>query len=280
MIRPTWRVIASALAGAWMVLLAGCGASTLPRVEDSSTVEVARGMIAKHDYIAASELLKRYVERNAGSGQVDDAIFLLGESHLLAKEYASAELEYDRLLRDYPESDSSAAASFRLGEAYAGQSRMEDFDQEFTVKALEQYQRYLRDYPGDWRNAEAQTRIAQLRTRLARKLLNTGTLYVKLNEPAAAGVYFARVRDEFSDTALLGDAILGVAQCDALEGRRDEAIAALKELEAQFHGTPLGGRAAHERRRIEHLPATYHPPKKVHTVPLPPPTGQPQQGPQ
>lgn len=279
--RPGKHAIASALAGACLLLLAGCGAGTLPRIEPGqNTVDVARGMIAKHDYVAASELLKGYVERNAGSGQVDDAIFLLGESHLLAKEYASAEIEYERLLRDYPESDSSAAASFRLGESLAGQSRMEDFDQEFTVKALEQYQRYLRDYPGDWRNPEAEKRIAQLRTRLARKLLNTANLYMKLNDPDAARIYFVRVSDEYSDTALLGDAIIGIAVCDAIDGHHDVAIASLRELEEKFHGQPLGQRATYERKRIERMPANYHVPKKVHTVPLPPPTGQPSQGPQ
>ena len=242
----------------------------MPRDQGENSVDAARGMMARHDYVAASEMLKSYVDRNAGSGQIDDAIYLLGEAHLFGKEYASAQIEFERLLRDYPESDSSAAASYRLGEALEGQSRMEDFDQEFTMKALEQFDRYLRDYPDDVRNADAQAHVAKLRVRLAKKLLNTGVLYTKLNEPAAARVYFERVQTDFSDTPLVGEAILGVAKCDVELGHHEEALASLKQLEAQFHGKPLGERAAHEIYRIEHMPKNYRPPKKMHTVPATP----------
>jgi hypothetical protein len=262
-----------------VLLLAGCGASTLPRVEPgTSTVDVARAMIDKHDYIAASELLKSYVERNAGSGQVDDAIFLLGESHLLARGTPRRRSSSSACCVTTP-SDSSAAAAFRLGESLAGQSRMEDFDQEFTVKALEQYQRTC-GLPGGLaqrRSGEADCPAADPPRAQAPQYSQP----VHEAQQADAGrVYYSRVRDEYADTALLGDAIIGIAQCDAIDGHRDEAIASLRELEEKFHGQALGQRATYERKRIEHMPANYHLPKKVHTVPLPPPTGQPSQGPQ
>lgn len=236
------------------IALGGCGASTLPVVEgEAQTLLVARRLIDRRDFTAAVELLTAYVNRNTGRGDVDAAIYLLGEAHLRAREPALAQVEFERLLRDYPESDSSAAGAFQLGAALEAQSRGEDFDQEFTVRAIDQYQRYQREHPEHFRNGEAATHVAALRAKLARKLLNTGNLYVKLHQPDAARVYFLRVRDDFSDTPVLGGALIGLAWTDALAGRKAEAVAALRELESRFAGQPLAREAAAQRRRIERL---------------------------
>ena len=53
-------------------------------------------------------------------------------------------------MRDYPESDSTPSAAFRLGEAWYGQARPPDFDQEFTTKALAQWRNYHDTYPDHW----------------------------------------------------------------------------------------------------------------------------------
>lgn len=247
------------LALALVLALAGCAASTLPAVEgEANTLATARRLIERRDYTAAVELLRGYVDRNAGREDVDAAIYLLGEAHLKGKEPALAQIEFERLLRDFPESDSSASAAFQLGASLEAQSRGEDFDQEFTVRALDQYERTLREYPEHWLNAEGAARVAALRSKLARKLLNTGNLYVKLREPDAARVYFLRVRDDFTDTPLVGDAQIGLAWTDALSGRKEEAIASLRELESRFAGQPLARQAASERRHLERL----RPPEK------------------
>ncbi len=242
------------LAGA----LAGCGASTIPAVH-SETERLAQGRRAlqERDYSVALELLKSYVANNAGGADVDQAIELLGEAHLHIKEWSEAQSQFERLLRDYPESDSAAAASFRLGEALWGQSRGPAFDQEYTQKALEQWESYLREYPEHWQNAEAGRRRQAARERLADKLDRAGNLYLKLSRPEPARVYFQRVLDEYPETSFAPNANLGLALADALAGRRDEALAALRDLETRFAGQAVALRAAKELARLER-----HPPKK------------------
>ena len=252
-----WNAHALVLALATLALV-GCAAHTLPPIENGDTLGTAKQLIERRDYTAAIEMLRGYVDRNTGKEDVDAAIYLLGEAHLKAKEPALAQVEFERLLRDYPESDSSAAASYQLGAALEGQSRSEDFDQEFTTRALDQYERYLREYPSHSKNGEAEGKVAALRAKLARKLTNTGNLYIRLREPEAARAYFQRVKDDFSDTPLLGDAEIGLAWSDAVAGRKPEAIAALKDLESRFSGQPLAHKAASERRKIE----KFRPPEK------------------
>jgi len=238
--------------------LAGCGASTIPAVHsEPERLAQGRHALGQRDYAVALELLKTYVANNAGGAEVDQAIELLGEANLRIKEWAEAQSQFERVLRDYPESDSAAAASFHLGEALWGQARGPAFDQEYTQKALDQWESYLRDYTGHWQNAAAEKRRLVARDRLAQKLDAAGNLYLKLKRTEPARVYFRRVLDEYPDAACAPDASLGLALADALTGRREEGLAVLRDLETRYAGKPVALRAAREREHLER-----HPPKK------------------
>jgi len=178
--------------------LAGCAAGNLPPVNsDADRLAQAHHQYQRGNYSMAIPLLSSYVTTAVGSAAVDEALYLLGDCYVRTKDYPSAAIELERLLRDYPESDSAAAAALRLGDAYWGQARPSDFDQAQTLKALEQWQSYLRDYPGHWAHDVARRHVAQARGRLADKALHTGNLYIKLRKLAPARVYFERVVEEF-----------------------------------------------------------------------------------
>ncbi len=233
-------------------LLAGCGAAVLPSVHsEAERFAMAQRLAEGRHYADAAELLKVYIANNAGSADVDKAVDLLGECYLKTRAWAMAATEFERLLRDYPESDSCAAAAFGLGEAYFGQSRSPDFDQEFTLKAEAQWQSYLRAYPDHWRIPEARHRLMQARMRLATKLLNTGNLYLKMGQVTPARIYFERVDSEYPDTPQRADAWVGLALCDVRQGRRAEAVERLKRVETEFAGRPAADRAARERARLQ-----------------------------
>ncbi|MGH7742075.1 MAG: outer membrane protein assembly factor BamD [Candidatus Eiseniibacteriota bacterium] len=239
------------LLAAALAALAGCGASTLPSVHsETERLALARRQAAKGDYADAIELLKTFIDNNAGSAEVDHAVYLLGDCYLHVHDWASAAVQFDRLLREFPESDSSAAAAFHLGVAYDGQARPPDFDQEYTVKAINQFRHYLSAYPGHSSNAEAEHDIQLARMKLATKLVETGDLYVKLHVLSAARIYYGRIEAEFSDLPQLGDAWVGLARCDVLEHNRDAAIEKLKQVEERFAGRPVADVAARERARL------------------------------
>ncbi len=234
------------------LLLAGCGAAVLPAIHsEQERLAVARRMLDRGDHVVAAELLRTFVANNAGSADVDEAIYLLGHALMLGKDWTGASGEFERLLRDYPESDSSAAARYGLAEAWFAQARPPDFDQEQTRRALEEWNRYLRDHPGHWRNEAARERVVACRTRLADKLTRTGTLYLKLDLPKPARVYFDMVIADYGDTVWAPEAEMGLARCDVLEGRRAEAIVRLQGIEARHSGGPIAARAARERKRLE-----------------------------
>ena len=63
--------------------------------------------------------------------------------------------------------------------------------------------------------------------------------------------------DEYPDVTIAADASVGLALADAQAGKRDEAVAVLRDLESRFPGQPVARRAAKERARLER-----HAPKK------------------
>lgn len=246
-----WGWVSAAAAAGALIALAGCGAGSLPAVHsEPERLDLGRKMAAKGDYVDAIELLKTYVDNNAGSADVDHALYTLGDCYLHVHDWAEGAVQFERLLREFPESDSSAAASYRLGIAYDGQARPPDFDQEYTVKAIDQWRHYLDTYPGHSANDAAKHDIETARMKLATKLVETGDLYVKLRQLTAARVYYGRVESDYSDLPQLGEAWLGLARIDVLEHNKEAAIEKLKQVEERFAGRPVAAVAAHERSRL------------------------------
>ena len=243
----TRRLAASAL----LALLAGCGGSVLPQIHDErGRLELAQRLYEKRDAVMAIQVLAPYSTSNSGAADVDAAVYLLGLCHLQVKDWGAAQADFERVMRDYPESDSAGSSSFQLGVAYWGQSREPDFDQEYTLKALDQWMAFRRDHPDHWLGPTATRRIAEARTRLATKLYRTADLYVKLKEYEAAKRYYRSILTEYSETSLYGEAWIGWAVASCRGGDRDTALAVLDEVEAFFQGTPLAQKASNTREEV------------------------------
>ena len=259
-----------------LALVTGCGGAVLPQIHDEGgRLELARRLYAKGDATLAIEVLGPYSTSGSGSADVDQAVYLLGLCHLQLKDFPGAQADFERIARDYPESDSAASASFRIGEALWGQSRSPDFDQEFTLKALDQWMAFRRDHADHWLAEAATRRIAEARTRLATKLFRTGDLYVKLKEYEAARRYFLDVLNEYSESPVYGDALIGWAVASARLGERDTALSTLRNLEHEFAGRPLAEKAARTRGMMAKWKSGRAVTKR-HTAPNePPPPGTP-----
>jgi outer membrane assembly lipoprotein YfiO len=239
------------------VLLAGCGAAIVPQIHnEADRIVVARQLYDKGEYALVVELLNSYTTTTGnGNADIDQAVYLLGNAYMKQRDFPSAQTQFERIARDYPESDSATAAVYRLGEALFGQSRGPDFDQEFTLKAIAQWTKVVEDVPGSSWATLAENHIAECRTRLARKLWRSGDLYVKQNLYEPGLIYYRSVINDYADTPVLGDALIGLAVADARLGRKDTALVVLRDLEKRFEGRELGLRAAAVRAKVEHWPA-------------------------
>ena len=235
-----------------VVVVAGCAAHLSPEVRnESERLAAGRAALEKRHYLDAINYFKVYIANSTGQAQVDEVIYLLGIAYLESEQYPLSQGEFERLLRDYPESDSAGSASFRLGEALLGQSRPRDFDQEYTERAVDQWQNYLHSYPDHWLNDEAGRRLLIARTRLGRKMIDAANLYVKLKQWEPAAVYYQRVISDYSDTPAGSEAEIGFARMDAKRGRRADALARYKSIETRYDGQAVAKDAARERAQLE-----------------------------
>lgn len=147
-----------------------------------------------------------------GEQGIDRVQFLLAKSHFELAEYYSASYEFIRLTERFPESEFVEESYFMDAECFRKLSPRYVLDQEETYKAVSKYQTYLDLYPEGRFSKEALTRISELREKLARKEFEAGTLYLKLDQPRAAKIYFSEVINNYYDTSYYPESLKYIAQ--------------------------------------------------------------------
>jgi outer membrane protein assembly factor BamD len=202
-----------------LVLISACSTSGGQRKNDTPREE--RSYLERYeDGIAAFESKKyyratedfTYVVFNApGSDIADNAQFYLASSHFEMKEYLLAIEEYQQLLRRWPRSDLYEDARFKIAECYYLQSPGYQRDSEYTLQAIRAYQNFIEEYPFSTYREEAEKRIREMRTGLAKKIYEAGKQYMILREWKAAVITFQEIVDSYYDTEILNDTHLQIA---------------------------------------------------------------------
>jgi len=232
------RVRAGRLLAAGLVcaaaLTAGCGGSLKEQKAGVADYERGKAAFDRSDWFDAIADLKSYVEQYPGTEKTDDALYYLGEAYLRNKDYALASGQFDRLIRDFPQSPYQPDALFLLARCDDLSSRPTLLDQTETLRAIDRYRQFLDAYPEHAKAAEARGRVGALRARLAEKRFRNGRLYAKQHHDAAATFYLEGVLNEYGDTRWAGDAALILAEVYLRQGKREDAIAALRRIPADL----------------------------------------------
>jgi len=223
----TWCAAGLALAAA---LTAGCGGSLKEQQSGVADFERGKAEFDRSDWYNAIADLKSYVEQYPGTEKTDDALYYLGESYFRNKDFALASGQFDRLIRDFPQSPFQPDALFELARCDDVSSRPSLLDQTETLRAIDRYRQFLDTYPEHAKASEARTRLGTLRDRLAEKRFRNGRLYAKLHHYAAATFYLEGVLNEYGESRWAGDAALILAEIFIKQGKREDAIATLRRI--------------------------------------------------
>ena len=207
-----------------MLLIFGCaGTSPNEGLSLSERIELGLDYLDEEKYLQAQDEFNLVLIRATGTELGDDAQFFLGESYFLNKEYILAIAEYEKLTRKMGFSPFVEKARFRICEAYRLDSPTYYNDQTYTEKALEKYQEFVDDFPNSENYNTSIEAMALLRRKLAKKLYETGLLYLKMDEYEPARLSFHRVLDQFYDTDIVAIAHLGIIRSYCLETNVKEA---------------------------------------------------------
>lgn len=212
-------------------LVASC-ASSVPSGGLGAEADFLQGQKLFEDrrYFQAVQSLETFRTEHPGSERVDDAIFLLGKAHQNLGENLLAREEFDRLLRDFPQSEHRESAQFERAMSWMDDARAPSLDPEPLQEAMESFRAYLRNYPDGAHRGEAEKYIRICLDRLAVKAYQNGRTYLTLNKPSAARIYFEKSLSILSDSSKAPDALLGLGKSYEREGNPDKAREAYQQL--------------------------------------------------
>lgn len=164
------------------------------------------------DYSSAIADFNVILLNYGGEQGIDQVQFLLAKSHFELAEYYSASYEFIRLTERFPESEYVEESYFMDAECFKNLSPRYVLDQEETYKAVSKFQTYLDLFPEGRFSDDSAMRISELREKLARKEFEAGTLYLKLDQPRAAKIYFNEVINNYYDTSFYDESLRYIAQ--------------------------------------------------------------------
>ncbi len=137
------------LFGLFLVLLAG--ACTSSKTDETASLPVvfreAQKMYDEGDYYGAQLELSKLTYTSRATEYEDDVQFLLGMSYFKSEQFLLAIDAFQTLMRNVPNSPFAQEAYFQIAECYYKMSPEPQLDQDYTRRAVIQYQGYIDTYP-------------------------------------------------------------------------------------------------------------------------------------
>lgn len=215
---------------AFLLFYTGCSSNKSKEDTDIQTrYEKGMAYFEKGKYLRAQEEFNYVALSGSHTDYGDDALFYLGESYFLNKEYILARAEYDRLVRRMGFSPYLEQARWRICQCYVKESPAYYHDQTNTEKALEKLQEFVEDFPNSEYREQAEKTLTELRYKLGKKAYETGILYIKLGAYDSAILAFEQVLDHYYDTPYMELAHTEIIHSHCLALELDKAQAYYEE---------------------------------------------------
>lgn len=201
-------------------------------------LEYAKSVFNKKDYFKAKNLFTVLVLNNPAGQTFESAQYYLAECEYGLKEYIESISEYEKLIKSMPQSSYVNDAQYKIGMCYYKLAPGYALDQEYTLKAISQFQLFLEDFPNSDLRPEAEKRLAECRDKLARKEFKTGELYTKMGYHRASIISFDAVLAEYFDSSYAQDALYLKGVSHQKLGELDQAELAFRSLLVKYPDSP------------------------------------------
>lgn len=206
---------------------------TLEATDIAETYKKAMEFYEKDNYMRAEETFTFILYNDPGGEYADDAQFYLAETYFAKGDYLLAISEYDRLIRRMKNSPYVEESFWKKTEAYCELSPDYRLEREMTDKALRYLNDFLEIYPNSKYRPDVESRIIEMKEKLAMKLMASGKLYDTLHEYESAMYYYDNIIAEYPETKSYASARLAKAGDLAALERWDEARQLLNSIVVQ-----------------------------------------------
>jgi len=233
-------------------LLAGCGST-----KEAATLAVedlflkAKALFDDGNYLEAINQFTVITLQYQGSSRAAEAQYYLGECHFKRGEYLLATYEYSTLRRNMPASPFVADAQYKISMCYYSLSPKVSLDQQYTKKAIDEFQMFVEYYPSNPLAVDADAKIKELTSRLAEKVYETAQLYTTLEYYKAAQFYYDDVIEKYHDTQYAPLAYLGKVQVLMARKHYSEALVAINKFIERFPDSVLRHKADQLKESVE-----------------------------
>jgi outer membrane protein assembly factor BamD len=235
----------------FLVLIAACSTEEATQ-QLPPEVRFERGVKKFEDgkYLDAIEEFRIITLQFQGTAFADDAQFYMAEARFKREEYILAAHEYDVLIRTMPTSEFVPRARYQRAMCYYHLSPRSYLDQEYTRRAIDEFQTFLEYHPTDPLAEDAAAKITELNTKLAKKEFENGMIYMRLRSYRAAVHYFDLILERFHDTPYAEKALF--MKADALFQRRryNEAFDEINRFLTRYPDSADRARAERLRQEI------------------------------
>lgn len=135
-----------------------------------------------------------------GSSIIDDANYYLAMTRFQREEFIIAAYQFSKLIKGMPSSEFLSDAQYMLANCYYELSPDFPLDQQYSKKAVEEFQVFIDFFPLNPKVAEAEVKIKEINEKLARKEYEAARIYDKMEYYLAAIKYYDGVMEIYHDT--------------------------------------------------------------------------------
>lgn len=160
----------------------------------------AKSLYEQEDYEEAVKEFDAIILQYPGSSIVDDAQYYLAMTRFKREEYILAGYQFSRLIKGMPSSEYLADAQYMLADCYYELSPDFTLDQQYSKKAVEEFQVFIDFFPLNPKVAEAESKIKELNDKMAKKEYESARIYNKMEYYIAAEKYYDNVMEIYHDT--------------------------------------------------------------------------------
>ena len=180
-------------------------------------------MFDKKKYSRAIDDFDYIILNDVGSELGMKSRYYQAESLFNLEQYSEAITSYNRYLNYSMNQEKIEHCRYRICKSYFEMSNKYNRDQTNNDISLEMFQLFIDDFPQSNFVIDAEKNMLDLRMRKARKLHETGRLYLKEKEFDSALIYFNDVIKNYYDTSYSDEARISIVFAYLVKNDSDEA---------------------------------------------------------
>ena len=218
--------------------LSACSSDSKDRVTHTqfckNKLDKAEELFKKEKYGRVIDKLEEIMSYCAGTGYLEQTSFLLAESHFNLENWIEARGEYGSFITNFPGSPYAETAEFRKAISSFNMEFRVSRDEANTTVAMKDFERYLSNHPDTPLRDSINYYYGLLVERLAEKEFQTARLYLRMDKPQAAVIYFKEFLQTYQQSKRRKESLFLISQAytdlDQFESAREYLEIARQEL--------------------------------------------------